>query len=378
MDNKVHIALVGGQPMPVYLGIKYADAQKVILVHSNSSHHLAERMRAEFDTKCVEFIEFDPVEISKIESSVKKLCEQYKECEISVNISGGTKPWAYFFSLIFGQLPNATLFYVDQNCYVWNLHTKEKKYIDFNIAAQFRLLGNPLEYYSDFKEYTESDFLCIEQIEKARNINHEDFNSLFASFPSKYAKSWKAQLRNQIEGQFELQSGSYAGFSKPDTVNICLINKKRGAVTQQIVSPHAVRICFNSNWFELKVARLLSGWKRAKSIYHNCIFPFNANLDKNEVDLVVDTGSKLLFVECKTQITQTTDIDKFRTVVRTYGGQGSKGLFVTDAKLSDMAIQKCLDLGILTFSFADCNLNMDPAKALYLKLETELFNINPR
>lgn len=376
MDNKIHIALLGGQPMPVYLGIKYANAQKLLLVHSNSSLHLAERIRAEFDSS-VEFIEIDPVDISKIESATKKLCEKYKDCEISVNISGGTKPWAYFFSLIFGQLPNATLFYVDQNCYVWNLKTKEKKYINFDIEAQFRLLGNPLEKYTNFSEYTDGDFACIKQIEKAREINHKDFNSLLSVFPNNEKESWKKRLKNQAEDKFVLQSGSFVEFTKPNLVSICIMHKKRGPVIQQVKSPHAVQLCFNTNWFEVKVGKILIKWKRTKAIYHNCIFPYK-NLDKNEVDLVVNTGNKLLFVECKTQINQITDIDKFHTVVRNYGGQGSKGLFVTDAKFSDMALQKCSDLGIISFSLSDANLNMDSATALYLKLESELFNINPK
>ena len=111
----------------------------------------------------------------------------------------------------------------------------------------------------------------------------------------------------------------------------------------------------------------------------NCRFSFKQNLDKNETDIIVNTGTKLLFVECKTQIKKTTDIDKFRSVVKTYGGMGSKGLFVTEAKMDDVARAKCMENAILSFSFADVeNGNLQSEKALALLLDHELFNINTK
>ena len=110
----------------------------------------------------------------------------------------------------------------------------------------------------------------------------------------------------------------------------------------------------------------------------NCHFPYRSNLDKNETDIIVNTGPKILFVECKTQITHNTDIDKFRSVIKGYGGTGSKGLFVTDAKMTDMAKQKCNENGILTFSLQDEHLGMSNEQALILLLESELFNINAK
>ena len=97
-----------------------------------------------------------------------------------------------------------------------------------------------------------------------------------------------------------------------------------------------------------------------------------------KVDIIINTGNKILFVECKTQINNTTDIDKFRTVIKTYGGTASKGLFITDAKMNDMSRAKCDEHGILAYSLQDDHLGMDTVKALYWLLETELFNINPK
>lgn len=136
---------------------------------------------------------------------------------------------------------------------------------------------------------------------------------------------------------------------------------------------------FNSGWFEYKVAKLLSSWDKAKEVCLNCHFPSKQKSDKNEVDIIVNTGTKLLFVECKTQINRITDIDKFRSVVKTYGGMGSKGLFVTKEKFSDSAREKCAENAILSFSFVDAeNWNLELGKALTLLLDNELFNINTK
>ena len=59
----------------------------------------------------------------------------------------------------------------------------------------------------------------------------------------------------------------------------------------------------------MQVAEILSRWEKTKNIYMNCKFLVNQeNIDikkaeqtpKNEVDIIIDTGDKALFVECKT------------------------------------------------------------------------------
>ena len=74
---------------------------------------------------------------------------------------------------------------------------------------------------------------------------------------------------------------------------------------------------------------MLSSWEYAKEIIMNANFPYKNNNPKNEIDIIVNTGNRLLFVECKTQINDITDIDKFRTAVKNYGGMGCKALFIT-------------------------------------------------
>ena len=112
----------------------------------------------------------------------------------------------------------------------------------------------------------------------------------------------------------------------------------------------------------------------------NCKFLADTNgskaaekFPKNEIDIIVDTGDKALFVECKTNIHNTTDIDKFNTAVRNYGGSGSKALFVCLNKFKENAIQKFADCGnVLSWSFAESN----DINSFYEMLDRRIENIN--
>ena len=82
----------------------------------------------------------------------------------------------------------------------------------------------------------------------------------------------------------------------------------------------------------------------------NCVFPLKPGFSKNEVDIIVNTEIKPVFVECKTSVYDSTDVDKFATVVSNYGGAACKALFVTELPMHDLASTKCKESGIATFS----------------------------
>lgn len=382
---KVHITLVGGQPAPVYHGIVATKPDKVVFVYSNESVSVLEKLKKEISVDIDEQPPLDATEPKLILERANCLAQKYMNDEITVNISSGLKSWSHIFGVVFDKMPNAAVVYMDQNNVLWNYRSMTKQEdFEFNMHTLFRLYGNNLENnYRKFIDYTEDDFRAIEQIEKIRMWNVRDFNALTTVL----SKENEHILQSAKFGKFDLlkekkTSMSYVEWEKPSEgkmgfVRVGLFKKN---VCQEVAfeSPHAVDLVFNAGWFECKVARLLSKWNRAKEICLNCHFPFRPNIDKNETDIIVNTGTKILFVECKTQITHTTDIDKFRSVVKGYGGTGSKGLFVTDAKMTDVAKQKCNENGILTFSLQDNHLGLPNDRTLILLLESELFNINAK
>lgn len=379
---KVHITLVGGQPAPVYHGIVATQPDKVVFVYSTDTRSVVDKVLAEIEIPVDEQKSLDAVDPVAIIGRANSLAEKYKDDEITLNISSGLKSWSHLFGRVFDALPNASVVYMDQNNVLWNYRTMEQKSdFKFDMHILFRLYGNSLDNnYKRLLEYTDEDVESFQKIKNIRKFNVSDFNVLTATLDDKRSNT----LRNQRFGKFELKnSPSYVEWEKsngkrPGFVRICLYKKNGKRAEVSFESKNAVELTFNSGWFEFEVASLIAKWSKAQEVIMNCHFPFKQNVDKNEVDVIVNTGTKILFVECKTQITHTTDIDKFRSVVKGYGGMGSKGLFVTDAKMSDLAKRKCKDNDILSFSLQDEHLGMEPEKALSLLLDSELFNINTK
>ena len=371
---KVHITLVGGQPAPVYHGIKAREPEMVIYIYSDSSVKSLNILKKEI-TIPTEEINLDVTSPQIIKKCAEDLAEKYKDDEVTVNISSGLKSWSHWFGVIFQNCPNAEVIYMDQNNVLWNYKTMESKTdFNFDMHALFRLYGNPLEKFVPYEDFTQDDFSAVDKIEKARKFNNDTFNKLTIELDKKK----RNQLKSKKEGSFE-NVRSVVKWNKGDSqVEFVIYDRKERKLVSIITAPHVVDLAFHAGWFELKVAKLLSDWKRSEEICMNCRFPFKANLDKNEVDIIVNTGIKNLFVECKTQIYDTTAIDKFRSVIKSYGGMGSKGLFVTDAPMNDMAKAKCEEHGILTFSLQEQHLGMSVEQALYLLLENELYNINTK
>ncbi|MBO7203044.1 MAG: DUF1887 family protein [Paludibacteraceae bacterium] len=377
---KIHITLVGGQPAPVYNGIKATKPDKVVFVHSTDSLKALNALVKEIDVP-YEAIQLSPTEAMEIHKVAEKMVEQYAEDEVTVNISSGPKSWSHLFGSMFQSKENATVVYMDQNNVLWNYRTMQGlQDFEFDMHTHFRLYGNSIENnYKKFSDYTEADVEAMKKIEEIRNFDVQIFNALLSVLD----KQKQHTLRNGKYGKFEHDSGSYVEWEKTTEeqygfVRVFLIKKNGKSKEIKFESSNAVDLVFNSGWFEFKVAKMLSAWEKCKEVCLNCKFPFRENVDKNETDIIVNMGSKILFVECKTQINNTTDIDKFRSVIKNYGGMGSKGLFVTDAKMTEVAKAKCEEHGILSFSLKDEHLGLSDEKALQVLLESELYNLNTK
>ena len=209
------------------------------------------------------------------------------------------------------------------------------------LEEHLELYGNPLREFVRFKDYSSRDDRCARVVEMARKYNIKDFNELTAVLTPKL----KHSVRNEKSGRWSLPSGSYVEWEKSRNGNPAwarIILYKNGRPKEFFMeSEHAVQLLFNSGWFEYKVAKLLSHWPEAKEILMNCHFKTRKNADKNEADVIIQTNSRLLFVECKTQLTHPTDIDKFRSVIRAYGGSASLGIFITDSPMNEVGVEKC-------------------------------------
>ena len=349
--------------MPVYLGIKNSKAEEIVLIHSSQSKDEAVKIKSDFNDRTINLIQMDPVDYMAISRETEKLLDCYSEYDkIEINITSGTKPWTIALNELSSDLKNAIVIYIDQNCVFYDLRNKKSSVIDnkLDIAEILKYNNQSTESFLNLSSFTEEDLKVMKGIEEMRKFNYDEFNKL--TIPGKNL-TYKNSLQNKNNGEEILSSGSKVIWDKAfKTVQLQLVNKKGESKSKTFVAPHVFEIVFNSGWFEYKIAQLLSDWKYSEEVWMNVKFPYKGGRAKNEIDIIVNIGNKLMFVECKTQITDQTDIDKFNTAVKNYGGMGCKALFITDAKMKKEAEEKCEDSGIITFSLNKSTIFASPEK----------------
>lgn len=374
---KIHISLVGGQPAPVYHGIVATQPDKAILIYSLNTLNVLNRLTDSLSLP-IEAIPLHPTNPVEILACAQSLAQKYCDDDITLNISSGLKSWSHLFGITFQPLPNTHVIYMDQNNILWDYNTMSSRDdFLFDMDILFKLYGNPLNNYRPFSCYTPDDDSALKTIESLRKYNYPVFNSLTTLLS-------REQENHILQNSGTIQAADGISFvewnRKESWIRVVINHKKRGILEETIQSPNSMSLLFKSGWFEYRVARMLSHWQHAREIRLNCIFPLRQNnspkggATKNEIDIIVNTGRKLLFVECKTNITSSLDIDKFRNAVKNYGGMGSKALFVTENKMTDLQSEKCKDSNIIPFSMSESDTNK--GQALFKLLNQQLLTIN--
>ena len=294
----------------------------------------------------------NPIEILE---RANELADRYAHDIITLNITSGPKSWAYLFGKVFNSIENVHVVYIDQNNVLWDYSDmSQNKDFVFDMRKHFRLYKNPLEKVTPFTDYTEEDDKVASLIEKLRKKHPNDVWRLFLITN----KNEKNDLLKKV-GMRYTANGSFVNWNRTDVkiggdaILTVKLQSRKYFDEKCLQSPHAFDLAFNAGWFEYKVAKLFSRWDKCKEVLLNCVFPAVNNAPKNEVDVIVNAGTKIIFVECKTKITSVTDIDKFRSVVKNYGGMGSKGIFITELSKPAIAKEKCQQNGIIDVSFAE-------------------------
>ena len=377
----VHIALVGGQTMPVYVAIKESVADKFVLVHSSSTKAQADCLLRDIESKCgkpVVLIELEPNDYLSAKAQFELIIPEYEESTIEVNISSGTKPWTVAVAKLSEKYDNVELIYVDQNSRIYNYKTGiTKDIIDLSTEDIFRFNQTAVQSFVSLDDYTEQDLEVLSKIKLVRNRYINQFNAL--TIPTK--KNLHNALTYNKEGRFvdDTSSSEIVWNKNVDGEQYVRLYFAGRHEEFEFQSPHAFDMTVTSGWFEYEVADILAKWKKhSLEIWMNVVFPYNNKNPKNEIDVIVNVGNKLLFVECKIQVKDKTDIDKFASAVKNYGGMGAKALFLTQQNMPEQAIEKCETNKIAQFSLVDENNHQRKRKELFDLLDKIMFENNAR
>lgn len=375
--EKLHIALVGAQTMPIYIGILESDADKFILIHSTQTKSNAEIIARYINRDNTVLFELPAWDFPKMKDRIDGLLAEYKDWSIEANISGGSKPWGFMFSMLAFEYSNMSLFFVDQSCMIHNisdLTSRMAKPLDGGIRQilEFNQILESNQASSvthvDLTSYGEKDVSILTEIKRCRKKYPKIFNNL--TIPKRGIQ--KRYQNNKLDTIVDDQSQSEISWDirgPEQKVKLTFINRLGNTDVVTFQSPHDFDMVVSSGWFEYEIAKCLELWTEAKDIWLNSVFPYRNNTPKNEIDIIVNVGYKLLFVECKTKIFDYTDIDKFRSAVKNYGGLSSKAIFISLESMDAKTIEKCETNGIDYFSL-DGKPAVEMKKALFAKLNT--------
>lgn len=346
---KVHIALVGGQPTPVYQGVILSSPDRIILICSSQTKNKAEEIQEQLKSLQYYNVQIEVFSIEDCESIRFKLEILFGTLSdndtLSMNLSSGVKIW----SLLCLQLcpkDDAHVYCLSQNGKVLTIRGKQDvPYVQFDMFTQFALLGHLLEHYTKFSEYTEIEQHDYEVI--SRLYTNNTFQKLLKKLQVE-AKSNKTFFKEDQSVTIDDNDYHYIEWSKEDGVFAISLGESINFY-HEVSGAHAITMLVNTGWFEYEVASYFARLYGGDNVFTNCIFKSENGQDKNEIDIIANTGQKLIFVECKTEIKEITAIDKFASVVKNYGGDGSKAMFITRYEMNKIQQEKCRDNHIADF-----------------------------
>ncbi len=370
MQHKhIHITLIGGQSLPIYQLILETVPSEIIFLHSKDSKKAAELIGSIYkqrnDDVNTVFVEVDPTNYVKIKEECNKLFNQYKDT--SVNLTGGTKVMVLGLYDAAKEANCEKIFYIDQNGAIQNFANNELTITNaaLNIAEIFALNNNLISSSINFEYFLKEDQECYKKI-----------NALLSFNAGEYYKLIKTIANKDHLITYTTDKGSVYLYDKSKKeISIKLKRPNKNDIEVTFNGNNVLYLIKNTGWYELFVAKTIRHWQQHLELLVSVKVPYTGGSDKNEIDIILNVGSKLFFFECKTQVYDIKDIDKFKNVIKNYGGASSKGFLVTNEKIIDRHAEKCRDNNIIPIHY---NINKHKPEDLIKILKAEINSNNIR
>lgn len=386
----LHVALVGGQLEPIYTVIRDIKPDLVVLVCSDRTEASANRLKkvicedfSQISNESVYIIPLDDKDIIKMRQRILDIKDIFRnDYKITINITSGLKPWAILCHQLYGDMDNVECLYRNQDNSLWNFKTNSIYAVDSQPLGLNKILQlNRIKTlsYTTLDYYTEEDKAVIASIKKIRRFNPKIFAKLTNDI---YPDS--NFLKENYDAFDSKGRNSYLKWDKAENkFEMFLVNPfNKSSQTAVLSSPHVSELLSSTGWFEYEVALFLSKWEEAKEIWMNVNLSIigessQANVS-NEVDIIVSTGERYLFVECKTSIHNPTDIDKFNSVSGGAAGLGNKRIFITQGQVPQSVGDKFRWHRMAHYSLSEINANKDNSQKFFSELNKYMNSINEK
>ncbi|WP_026750661.1 Card1-like endonuclease domain-containing protein [Sediminibacterium sp. C3] len=341
---KHQITFVGGQLLPVLVGIKEFAPDKIHFIVSEESKSKISLIKSFLTGNTFSENICNPFEFA----SIKSICEEIlnnidQNDDVQFNLTGGTKIMVLAAqSLIIER--NLDGFYINQNDTLLQLPSYSTRKLTSQITVKefLEISGHKLSRSKTISDFSSDDFKSIDIIDKF-TMSHD---RLILEINSKVRKTYDKLNKIPTAGHLAInQQAKLIWTDKRISVEL------NGNEVFKIQSPNVRSLFFHASWWELIVAKEISLWPKAKELLIQCELPFRTDsfITKNEIDVLVNLGGKLIFIECKSGNVNQEDINKMRIVKDTYGGIISKSLLVCRFRPKPTILEKCKELNIDVF-----------------------------
>ena len=325
----VALHLIGEQNIPNYIAIKHLDAEKHILLATDKTERVAQRLQRVLPAEIV-------TEIFSIEAfNVKLLKERFSELltllqgkRIVANITGGTKPMAVLLAQALTTLNDVEICYVETG--------EKKELISFSSETTTPL--NPciadvktlVALQRDNPLSEECLTPSVLEYRLSKNLYSEHSRSNFKWCVDKFANLTKVRGDNRLQKVKE----EYEHFKAV----------LRGSQAEQdlasfyeTLNGNLHRFCefLGGKWFEVFTYTQLRESKKLQKVIKD--LRMNVRLlsedsktkDHQELDLAYTDSYYLYILECKSGNVTQEDVQKLENNVRNYGGTYGRGVLIT-------------------------------------------------
>ena len=335
---KHQITLIGGQILPVFIGITEKKPDIVHVFYSKDSKDQFSLLKNILSVTKIYSYQVDPFNYEEIKAKAEEIILANTSDKFELNITGGTKIMAIACQQVFNDL-NLPIFYIDQKHVLFDITEKKSNTVKTKIKIDtfLKISGHTKYQIGSLSDFTSDEIKLSEFILAETNSGW---------YWEVYSKLYKA---NQFLNPKNFNHKHKETDIKWDGNRLTVT---RASENNTFISKKGLLIAFSGLWWEIIVGKAVSKWIHAYEFKMNLRIKSKVQdqKDKNEIDIVLNTGKNLIFIECKTGEVNQNDINKIKTVSELYGGISSRSILVSRKKPSATIIEKCHELGIDIFS----------------------------
>lgn len=335
---KILISLIGKETIPNYQAYKEFSPDILIHIYSNVTKRASEIIESMIDKRFTDVvsIECDGWNFIDLLEKLNKNIKLIPSDILFVNVTGGTKMMAlpvYEFAKEAEKENEVYYFYLNTESKInWFLEKGKSTFftkqltINEIISLQDQKLNSSLRY----EEVVSDSKIQLKVIENDLDKNSSPWNK-FLKYIKKYIRqndelnhpSFEkiSQLFNSKQELFRLKKYDDAIF---------LTYNGETYLKLSVGEQEAVWFLVNGGWFEVLTAKKLVKKYPNYEILLNVVFNFKSDekIAKNEVDIFMCDGNKLIFVECKSGNISSKDIDTVKIRKDVYGGLVGQSILV--------------------------------------------------